>query len=348
MKKCIIAAAACAAAMTLAAPALWAKGDGTKENEAKIDSGLEASAKLAFEDVDEGSATDWGAASGGPELGFRLWSDARARMTELAWLTMGPSFEVECEIDTASISAAGEPYIAADGFDLRGLAGWGGDARFPTAAGRFEAGLSILAGGGIFDLSGADAAYLPSGADAQSFWFRVEPMVGADARIAYMAGSLELRARERYLATWEAETSSGIDWDPGFEELFEIKAIYSAAESGALWIKARAGADISAESRVIVPVLKYSVSVRGDLGWKGVGALKLSPLIWSYKAKVPDLGDFGARTNVERRLSGKVEWESEGKDAAWSLGLRFPWTAEVDGETASGEWELSASLELDL
>jgi hypothetical protein len=346
MGRRISAAIACAAALAMACPALGAMDGDAKRSKVEVDSGLEASAKIAFEDVDDSSATDWGAASGGPEFGFKAWSSARARTTPIPWLAMGPSVEVAGKVDTDVDSTSEDPYIAIDGFDLRALAGWGADAEFKTASGKVKAGLTILGVLGVFDLSDADSAYLPADANAESFWFRVDPGVGADARFEYETGRLKIEARERYLATWEAETASGIDWDPGFEERLEAKAVYSAPGSGPVWVKARANADLGLESRVIVPILEYSIAVRCDIGWKDYGALKLSPAIWSYKAEVPDLGEIGRRRDAKRQLSGRIEWETETKDSSWSLSLRFPWFADEDGEASAGEWELGVSVEL--
>jgi len=348
MRRGIRAAVALVAGLAISYSPIWAKGDGIKENKVETDSGMEASASFAFEDVDDSSSMDWGAASGGPEFDFELWSLSRARMPGMPWLATGPVFEVDGRIEAAVATVSGEVFLAADGMELRGLVGWGGDASFTAGTGEIKAGATILGGIGVFDLSDADSAYLPSGADAESFWFRVQPCIGADASFTYKVAKLELRAQDRYLATWEAETASGIDWDMGFEERLELKAIYALRDAGAFSFKGRAGADFSLESRVIAPVLKYSVSIRGDLEWKGVGALELSPAIWTYKAKVPDLSDFGTRDAVERQLSGKVEWESEIKDGSWSMALRFPWIADEDGSSVSGEWELGASVKLDL
>jgi hypothetical protein len=336
MERRMSAALACAAALAIALPAHCA-----------ADTSIEASVKLAFEDVDASSATDWGAASGGPEFGIELRSSARERAASIPWLVLGPSVELSGKVGTATVSQSGEPYIEADGFDLRALAGWGANAAVATASGKIEIGLSLLGGLGVFDLSDADSDYLPAGADAESFWFRVDPAVGAEARFAYEAGRLEIEARQRYLATWEAETASGFDWDPGFEERLEAKAAYEAPVPGPVWVKARASADLGLESGVIVPELKYSLSLRCDVGWKGAGALKLSPAIWSYKAELPDLGAIGTRRDEKSQLSGKIEWETDAKGSNWSMSLRFPWLAYEDDEAAEGEWEICASVELE-
>jgi hypothetical protein len=347
MKRKMSAALACAAALTMACPAFCAAEGNAKGNKVEVDTEIRASAKIAFEDVDESSAIDWGAASDGPEFGVALRSSARARMASIPWLAMGPSIEVSGEVDTDVYSTSGDPYIAISGFDLRALAGWGADASIKTASGKIHVGLSLVGGMGVFDLSDADSAYLPAGSDAGTFWFRVDPAVGAEARFEFEAGRLEIDARERYLATWEAETASGFDWDPGFEERFEAKAVYEAPFPGPVWVKARASGDLDLESGVIVPSIKYSMALRCDIGWKDVGALKLSPAIWSYKAELPDLGELSTRRDEKSQLSGKIEWETDAKDSRWSLSLRFPWLAYEDGEAAEGEWELGVSLELE-
>jgi hypothetical protein len=357
MRLLVLKASVCICGLVLLGAPLLAKDKDAKASRIEVDSGAELSADLAFRDVDSnGSILDWGADSGGPELGFEAWARARFSHSGLAWLRTGPEFEASARLDTEvsvastasteTDSVATNPFLVADGMDARGLAGWGADASFRLGTGKLELGLGLLGGLCVLDLTGSDTDYLPSGADATDFWFRVEPSLAVDASLSYDLPSLELSAENRYLAAWDSENAYGEAWAAGFEEKAEFGVAYKAFNSGSFDWRARAIAKYSLESRLIEPVRKIALGLRSDLKWKDFGKLAVSPLVWTDKAKIPDLSAMSSAEDIERQLSAKLEWESPGGSGSWSCSLEFPWAAWSDGEAISGTWELGLSWRL--
>lgn len=308
------------------------------------EAGMEASLSLAFADKDtSGSTFDWGASSGGPQLDLGLWSTTRFGVAGLPWFRMGPSFEAEVSVDTATVTpSSGDPYLVADSAFLRGLAGWGAEGSFPAGPGKLKAGLTALAGLGVLDLSDADSDYLEAGATAEYFWFRVEPCLGLDAALGYKTGAFDAKLHERIIFTWDSGNAYDRDWTPGFEEDLEAKAGYRVFDARGFDLDLRALADFSYASRIVVPVLKYSAALRADLDWKDVGTLRLTPLAWAFRAEVPEY-DLSQASDLERQLSARVEWEGKLGDGTWSAWLALPWWASLDGTESAGEWKIGLS-----
>jgi hypothetical protein len=336
--------AASAFALALALPVLADDG-GAKT---RTETGLEASLALAFADMDTSSTVDWGASSDGPGLRLEAWSETRFRVSGLSWLSMGPRFEAWADLDTDTVTpGSGNPYLVAESLFLRGLAGWGADASFALGSGKLKAGLTLLGGVGVLDLSDANEDYLTAGATAEYFWFRVEPCLAFDALVGYKAAAFKAKLHERAVFTWDSGNAYGRNWTPGFEEGLDAKASWALVDTKAFDLDLGCRADFSYESRIVVPVLMYSAALRADLAWKDIGSLAFSPLLWSFSEEVPDY-DLSAAEDVERQLSTKLAWEAGSGASSWSISLLVPWWASEDGETQSGEWKLALAFKEDL
>ncbi len=344
-------AIACVACLALWAAPLCAKGDGSKDGSktdlVKTESGSELELDFSFANAfGSGSSLDFGPDSGGPELGVSAWTKSRFGIERLPWLRTGPEVSATGELGTDVITpSSGEPYLVISDVSLLALAGWGADAKFHDGIGELEFGAALLGGLGLYDLNEADVDYLASGALAENFWYRVEPNLGVDAFGSYKASSFEARFYNRYLSSWDALDAYGSSWPRSFAEACDLKISFGLLESGPWSIKARFLGELSIESRLIEPVLKYSTGLRLDLGRKRVGELKLKLVEWSYKAKAEDFA-FSSSSDVERQLSGGLQWDSELGEGEWKVGLTFPWWADDSGETCPGTWKLAISRSL--
>lgn len=344
-----IAALLCLLAIASASP-LWAKdkdgGEGSKD--LKNSSSLEVGARIDFADVnDDASTFDWGATSGGPTLKLSASSRTSWNPYGLSWLEIGPELEARAKAETTIIdSSAGGAFLAAESANLRALLGFGAEASFPLGSAKAKVGLLPLGGIGILDLDDADSDYLPAGASAEDFWFRVEPCAGFSAKGSAKLAALQLSAENRYLAAWDSGDAYGRDWTLGFEEGAKLGASYKLVDRGRLAISAELLAEYSLESRLVVPVEEFSAALRCDIDRKGLGKIEVTPIAWSSSSELPSL-DASARQDLERQLSGRIEWEAPTKTGSWSLFLSFPYWADEDGTASSGEWSMGLSLKLE-
>jgi hypothetical protein len=283
----------------------------------KRDSGLSLDSSVAFKDVDSTDSTfDWGPDSGGPEFTLEAWSRSRYAVGGLPWLRLGPDFEATSKLDTDTVTEGNDPYLVADSFSLRALAGLGAAAGLSLGPGKLGLGLSLLGGIGVLDLSEADSDYLETGADPTDFWFRVEPCVGLDASVSYKIKAFEARMRDRYIIAWDSGSAYGRTWTPGFEEAADARLSYELIDGKKFGLCLRALGDFSLNSKLVEPELKYGAAFRVDLSWDKLGELKVKPVAWSYDADVPGLS-LSAAEYVERQLSGEVEWEAPGRFGDW-------------------------------
>jgi hypothetical protein len=315
----------------------FAKGGGSSVDN---DSGLEVSASMGFLDVDDSTSLDWGADSGSPELRAKAWSTSLFRLVALPWLELGPCVRAELGLDSGLSSLeSGEPALAAEDFDVGLTAGPLARASCGFGELKIRGSLAALGGASILDLDDADSDYLPTGASASDFWFRLEPCLGYDAELSLRWRESSLSLGNRYLATWDSGDAYDRDWTLGFIEKAKLKARYELPSLGAIGLDANLTLDYSLESRLIVPVEKLEASLRLDAGLEGVGTIRISPLLWTGRADLPDL-DPSAREDVEDQLSCRLEWEAPIKSGAWSAYIVLPYLATEDGEACPGTWEL--------
>jgi hypothetical protein len=332
----------------------WSKGKSAEAKSASADldsdSSIEITAKIGFADVDEDAATyDWGALSGGPVLKLAASTRTSWSPNGLAWLEIGPELMADAKVESETIessSSSSGVYLAAESANLRALLGFGAEVAFPVGSAKAKVGLLPLGGLGIFDLDDADPDYLTTGASAEDFWFRVEPCAGFSATGKVKLSAFELSVENRYLATWDSGDAYGRDWTLGFEEAAAISASYKLLDRGGLEIKAKALMDYSLESKLIVPTEEFSTGLRFDIDRKGLGRIKITPIAWSSDSELPNL-DFSSREDVERQLSGKLEWEAPTKSGSWSVFLSFPYWADEDGTSSAGAWSMGLSLKLE-
>jgi hypothetical protein len=344
IKRTILLVAALAAFYPLAAADSKSEA---KKDKLTVDSGIEATIAVEFADVNDETATvDWGPGSAGPEFELEAWSSARFTIPDVFWFSMGPDAEAEVRTETEVVTpSVGNPYVVLESLGIRGLLGWGMDAALNLGNDKVKGGVTLLAGVGVLDLDEADVSYLPTGASAEDFWFRIEPCLGLDASVSYKMTGMELRVHNRLLSTWDAGTAYSRSWSPGFEEGVDFSVSYRLANAGDFDWRLAASGEASLESRLIVPRLKYSLSLQTELDRKKVGSLKLRPLEFSYKADIPGL-DPAQIEDTKARLTGKVEWAPDADFGSWSLYLVVPYWAQDDGAAASGEWEIGVSTKL--
>ena len=312
-----------------------------KETLLSVDSGLKTSAELAFSDTDASdTGIDWGAASGGPEIELDAWSKARLRLAGIPWLAIETFVEASGKIKSATLgSATGDPYLAAESAAFAGLVGSGIELSHNFNGYRIEVDASPVVGLSLLDLSEADSRYLPVGAVAGDFWFRVEPRAGADIALTLKSGDLRVEAKGRYLFLWDSGAAYGRDWALGFEEKAELELSYPIAKSKDYSLKATASGDFSLESRLVAPVMKFQAAPRLDLSIDRLGSLRLTPFGFAHRSELPGL-DISKADDVKRSLSAKIEWESDLPDGEWSLFLRAPLWADEDATAVAGEWAL--------
>jgi hypothetical protein len=334
--------------LAMSSTAYAEKSDG-KKTDIKHASGIEFETTLGFKDVDSSSDVfDWGVDSKGPEIGFEAFSGFDFGVPGISWLRTGPTFLSSGELDLETMTTVGgAPYLVGESYRLMGLLGWDAKGRWNIDGTTLKADFTALGGVDVLDLTDADADYLPSGADAGDFWFRVLPCLGFGLDGSYTFSILDVTFANRYLATWDSGTAYGRSWSAGFDEKLDLSISARVVDAEAFDLSLKASAGYSLVSGLIDPIQKINARLRTDLMWKDAGKLKLTFFQWTEKASLPDL-NFAAAEDVERQLSSSIAWETRAASlAGWTIGLSVPWYAWVDGAACPGAWQISFSRSIE-
>jgi hypothetical protein len=311
---------------------------------------VETETSLAWYNAGTASATDWRAAHNGLKFGLDAEGSLDFTFRDLPGLATGALVHLDgtSEANTKSPSGS-DPYLVVADVDATALASWYLGTTFQGSGVSQTFRVTADTGVRLLDLSDADTAYLPSGADAEAFWFRVLPVVGSSQRWTFspVSGAWMLRAQNQLLLWWDAETSYGRNWNLGFQETPEIVLSAHLVRQRSFDWDAELSWSQDWDSGIVLPSVKNLVGLRTSLEAKKAGRLRLTPAFFQTKADLPSFL-FSRAQDVENLLGGKVDWLVDLGSVRWGCALEWPWAA-WDAHTAQEslkEWKLTCRIDL--
>jgi len=311
---------------------------------------VEVGSSLAWSNAGTASATDWRAKKNGLKFGLTADGSVDFTFRTLPGLMTGALVHLDAEGAYNTLSpGSSNPYMVLNKTQATSLA----SLYLGTAFGQGDLDWRLQAtldgGVRVLDLTDADTAYLPSGADGEAFWFRMLPLAGSSQTAVLSQGAFwSFKGHNQFLLWWDAETSYGRRWTPGFEDTMELSWLGNLLRTRFLTWNGEALVEETWDSGITLPSLKNTMALRTSFESKGLGMLRITPALYHYQADLPGF-NLSRAQDVENLVASKVELRIDLDHARWGLGFQWPWAAWNGAGTSDEslkEWKITCKIDL--